>query len=134
MRSAELPQYHRGRLPIGAKKIFGLCRSWPEATDPGCPLFRRYQSESRRDADIAKRVFLTDFVEEVGEQFEIKRSGHSNALDGEPLMVSGWVRAWHRYQLCQLSEVLGGCCEKELIARAIRSSESEPIEAEDAFW
>jgi hypothetical protein len=34
-------------------------------------------------------------------------------------MVSGWVRAWHRYQLRQLSEVLGGCCEKELIARAI---------------
>jgi hypothetical protein len=43
---------------------------------------------------------VADFVEEVGEQFEIKRSGHSNALDGEPLMVSGWVRAWHhRYQL-----------------------------------
>jgi hypothetical protein len=68
------------------------------------------------------RSLRADFVEEVGEQFEIKRSGHSNALDGEPLMVSGWVRAWHRYQLCQLSEVLGGCCEKELIARAIRSS------------
>src|SRR5208282_534025 len=33
-----------------------------------------------------------DFVEEVGDQFEIKRSGHSNALDCEPLMVSGWVR------------------------------------------
>jgi hypothetical protein len=30
--------------------------------------------------------------------------------------------AWHRYQLRQLSEVLGGCCEKELVARASRSS------------
>ena len=48
--------------------------------------------------------------------------GHSNAPDCERLMVSSWVRAWHRYQLCQLSEVLGGCCEKELIARTIRSS------------
>ena len=48
-------------------------------------------------------------------------------------MVSGWVRAWHRYQLGQLSEVLGGCCEKELSARTIRSSESEPIEFENAF-
>jgi hypothetical protein len=30
-------------------------------------------------------------------------------------------------------EVLGGCCEKELIARTIRSSESESIELENAF-
>jgi hypothetical protein len=79
-------------------------------------------SNSGRGRCALEKALLTDFVEEVGEQFEIKRSGHSNALDGEPLMVSGWVRAWHRYQLCQLSEVLGGCCEKELIARTIRSS------------
>jgi hypothetical protein len=48
--------------------------------------------------------------------------GHCTALDCEPLMVSGWLRAWHRYQLGQLSEVLGGCCEKELISRTIRPS------------
>ena len=54
--------------------------------------------------------------------FEINQPGHSKALDCEPLVVSGWVRDWHRYQLRQLSEVLGGCCEKELIARTIRSS------------
>ena len=47
--------------------------------------------------------------------------------------ILGRVRAWHRYQFRQLSEVLGGCCEKELITRAIRSSESEPIELENAF-
>jgi hypothetical protein len=52
----------------------------------------------------------------------ISQPGHSKAIDCEPPMVSGWVRAWHRYQLRQLSEVLGGCCEKELIARTIRSS------------
>ena len=63
-----------------------------------------------------------DFVEEVGEQFEMKQSGHSKAPDCEPLKLSGWVRAWHRYQLRQLSEVLGGCCEKELIAGTCRSS------------
>ena len=63
-----------------------------------------------------------DFVEEVGEQFEMNRPGHSKDADCEPLMVSGWLRAWHRYQLGQLSEVLGGCCEKELITRTIRPS------------
>src|ERR1700681_3739292 len=57
----------------------------------------------------------------------------SKAIDCEPLMVSGWVRDWRRYQIRQLLEVLGGCCEKELIARTIRSSESEPIELENAF-
>ena len=54
--------------------------------------------------------------------FEINQPGHSKALDCEPLVVSGWVRDWHRYQLRQLSEVLGGCCEKELIARTHWSS------------
>ena len=42
--------------------------------------------------------------------FEINQPGHSKALDCEPLVVSGWVRDWHRYQLRQLSEVLSGCC------------------------
>ena len=48
--------------------------------------------------------------------------GYSKALDCEALTVSGWVSAWHRYQLRQLSEVLGGCCEKELITGTIRPS------------
>ncbi len=65
--------------------------------------------------------------------FAINRPGHSKALDCETLVVSGWVRDWQRYQVRKLSEVLGGCCEKELIARAIRSSESESIELENAF-
>ena len=69
-----------------------------------------------------KRRLGVDFVEEVGEQFEMNRPGHSKDADCEPLMVSGWLRAWHRYQLGQLSEVLGGCCEKELITRTIRPS------------
>jgi hypothetical protein len=54
--------------------------------------FDRSWRRSGNCADIVNRSKLTDSVEEVGEQFEIKRSGHSNALDGEPLMVSGWVR------------------------------------------
>ena len=78
------------------------------------------------DSDIIVRrgevTLRADFVEEVGGQFEMNPPGHSRALDSEPLMVSGWERAWHRYQLRQLSEVLGGCCEKELIARTIRPS------------
>ena len=60
---------------------------------------------------------LTDFVEEVGEQFEVNQ----RSFEGRRLRAADglmWVRAWHRYQLGQLSEVLGGCCEKELIARA----------------
>ena len=48
--------------------------------------------------------------------------GHSNAPDCERLMVSGWVRARHRHQFRELSEVLGGCCEKELVVRTIWSS------------
>jgi hypothetical protein len=34
-------------------------RYWPEAADPECPLFRRYERESRRDAGTAKRAFST---------------------------------------------------------------------------
>ena len=55
-------------------------------------------------------------------RLEINAPGHCTAVDCEPMTVSGWLRAWHRYQLGQLSEVLGGCCEKELITRTIRSS------------
>jgi len=60
MRSAELPPYHRGRLPIGAKKSSVYVALGPKL------LIRdvRYSvaiSESRRDADIAKRVFLARF-------------------------------------------------------------------------
>jgi hypothetical protein len=73
-------------------------------------------------SDTAPCRIWVDFVEEVGEQFEMNRPGHSKDADCEPLMVSGWLRAWHRYQLGQLSEVLGGCCEKELITRTIRPS------------
>ena len=51
-----------------------------------------------------------------------RRPGYSKALDCEPLTVSGWVRAWHRYQLRQLSEVLGGCCEDELVTGAVGAS------------
>ena len=52
----------------------------------------------------------------------LSRPRYSKALDCEALTVSGWVSAWHRYQLRQLSEVLGGCCEKELITCTIRPS------------
>ena len=65
---------------------------------------------------------MADSVEEVGEQFEMNEPGHSRPFDCVALVVSGWEGAWHRYQLRELSEVLGGCCEKELIARTHRSS------------
>ena len=41
----------------------------------------------------------------------------------------------HRYwfQLCELAEVLDGCCEVELIFGAVWSSEAEAVEADDAF-
>jgi hypothetical protein len=32
---------------------------WPEAADPGCPLYRRYQGNSGSDVDIAKPTQLT---------------------------------------------------------------------------
>ena len=39
-----------------------------------------------------------------------------------PALLLGWLNARHRYQFGQLPEVLGGCCEEELIAGTIRSS------------
>ena len=39
-------------------------------------------------SDAAKATLLTDFVEEVGEQFEVNQLGHSKDADCEPLMVS----------------------------------------------
>jgi len=84
--------------------------------------FRFVYVLSERKDTFRHYVLVADFVEEVGEQFEMNRPGHSKDADCEPLMVSGWLRAWHRYQLGQLSEVLGGCCEKELITRTIRPS------------
>jgi hypothetical protein len=37
---------------------------WPEAGDPGCPLYRRYQGNSGSDVEIAKptRLTATDFA------------------------------------------------------------------------
>src|ERR1700685_3608196 len=95
---------------------------------PGSASFRAcvgdfsFAPESRHSLAQQQVTQRADFVEEVGEQFEMNRPGHSKDADCEPLMVSGWLRAWHRYQLGQLSEVLGGCCEKELITRTIRPS------------
>ena len=85
---------------------------------------RRHRSKSANDTASAqpKVGFGSILLKKSVSNSEINQPGHSKALDCEPLMVSGWVRAWHRYQLRQLSEVLGGCCEKELIARTIRSS------------
>jgi hypothetical protein len=40
-------------------------------------------------------------------------------------------RLWHRYEPDELSEVLGGGNEVELIARAVRSAQSQAVEAQD---
>ena len=82
----------------------------------------RYDLNSRHFAGLRSLTSWADFVEEVGKQTEMNALGHSKNADSAPLMVSLWTQAWHWYQLCQLSEVLGGCCEKELIACAFRSS------------
>jgi hypothetical protein len=48
--------------------------------------------------------------------------------------ASGWAWGFRwRRQLCEFSEVLGGGCEVELIAGAVRSSEAKAVQAEDAF-
>ena len=51
----------------------------------------------------------------------------------ERLMVSGWVSAWHRYQLRQLSEVLGGGGQQELIFGSTRPTQAQSIQPEDAL-
>ena len=82
----------------------------------------RYQGLKKHRLTEPKKSFMTDFAEEVGEQFEVNQPVIRRTPTVESLMVSGWVRAWHWYQLGQLSEVLSGCCEKELISRTIRPS------------
>ena len=69
---------------------------------------------AREGNENGERGRRADFVEEAGEQFEIQRF----AIDALA-MASGWVEAWHRYELGQLSEVLDGCCEKDLTIRQI---------------
>jgi hypothetical protein len=51
------PTLRSGAPPAGPLLDDVAC--WPEAADPECPLLRRYRRESGRDADIAKRAFLT---------------------------------------------------------------------------
>jgi hypothetical protein len=71
-----------GRLPASRLRPprSGLERSdfvpWPEAADPECPLFRRYRRESRRDADIAERAFVTH----SGPRCGCQRALHQTAL------------------------------------------------------
>ncbi len=36
-------------------------------------------------------------------------------------------------ELCELSKVLGGCCEVELVTGTAWASQSKPTETEDAF-
>jgi hypothetical protein len=48
-------------------------------------------------------------------------------------LISCGLEARYRDQLRQFPEVLGGGCEQELVVSAGRSSQSQPIELEDAF-
>src|SRR5690606_6911840 len=47
--------------------------------------------------------------------------------------LSGLCESGHRPQLSELSEVLGGCSEQELVAGAAWTAQSEPTEPEDAL-
>ena len=66
-----------------------------------------------------ERPLLADFVEEVATWFFC---GLSRLVSLIGLAASDRHRLRHRDELGQLSEVLGGGCEVELIAGAIRSS------------
>src|SRR5436305_11878428 len=79
----------------------------------------RNAAEVRRSLDVSNGPIL------------LKKSACRSAcilrrlrLDDLAASVALSDRRWDRcrYQLCQLAEVLGGCCEEELIARAGRSS------------
>lgn len=64
---------------------------------------------------------LADSVEKVGKWIEqiALRWLSSNHLFG---LVSCGLEVRYRYQFRQLPKVLGGCCEEELVAGAIRTS------------
>ena len=69
---------------------------------------------------------LTDFVE--------KLAGLRRVMVREyAAPPSGQFRLRHRDELGELPEVLDGGCEVELVAGPVRSSESEPVEAQDAL-
>ena len=47
-------------------------------------------------------------------------------------VLSGWSRRI-RDEFREFPEVLGGCCEEELVSGAVGSAEAQPVEPEDAF-
>ena len=74
---------------------------------------------------------MADCVEEVGDQIGVYRVVVPTVRDG--CAARGSSQVWDRYQLRQLAEVLGGCCEEELVAGTLGAAQSKPIELEDAF-
>ena len=79
-------------------------------------------------------LLVPDIVEEVGREVIAWAW-----LDGRKVLVGrrdvsrrwGWYR--RRDQQCELSEVLGGGSEVELVARAVRPSQSQPIKPQNAL-
>jgi hypothetical protein len=63
----------------------------------------------------------------------IERATGGGAADCCPGQRLRWLRVWYRDQLCELSEVLGGRREQELIAGTGRSAEPQSVEFEDAL-
>src|ERR1700734_2629730 len=80
------------------------------------------------------RPELADCVEEVWQTKEVDRTAvltaRSMVRGG---LLSGRLEVRCRDQLRQLSEVLGGCREEELVAGAVGSSQSKSIQLQDAF-
>src|SRR5580704_14702977 len=77
---------------------------------------------------------VPDTVEEVW--FEVIAAVQISCRDhaGERRLASGHCdRRRRRDQHGELAEVLGGCGEMELVAGAVWSAQSQPIELQDAF-
>ena len=73
---------------------------------------------------------MTDFVEKVRNR---TKSSRRLIAWSKVYPISGRLQVGHRDQLGEFPKVLGGCCEDELIAGAIRSSQSESVELEYAL-
>ena len=84
---------------------------------------------------VPKCRLLADLVEQVRRQLSLISAIVADWVERPCFALLGWLDARHRHQFRQLPEVLGGGCEKELIAgSAFRGKTGRGIRRTDGLW
>jgi len=84
-----------------------------------------FLSDNMRFVDLANKADVrsgADSVEKARQQSSWNARARKERWTERPALLSGWLEVRHRYQFRQLPEVLGGGCQEELIAGAVRTS------------